>query len=204
MTEDEIAGWHHRLDGREFEWTPGVGNGQGGLACCDSWVTKSQPWLSDWTELNIKSWWNKNKLWEWCSAMEFRSVWFTALTRILPKEETGPKWGNLNIFYLETWHWSAQSRTLLSQAAPYKKLAFFAHLNPKQMLDFLLTFWPICILPLSGTNARTCVWIQKRPIQNKLANIRRKKSKRINNYFYQCLRKMGSPTHTGRWAHWWL
>ena len=36
MTEDEMAGWHHWLDGRESEWTPGVGDGQGGLACCDS------------------------------------------------------------------------------------------------------------------------------------------------------------------------
>ena len=36
-TEDEIAGWHHWLDGHECEWTPGVGHGQGGLACCDSW-----------------------------------------------------------------------------------------------------------------------------------------------------------------------
>ena len=36
-TEDEIAGWHHWLDGRESEWTPGVGDGQGGLECCDSW-----------------------------------------------------------------------------------------------------------------------------------------------------------------------
>ena len=35
-TEDEMAGWHHRLDGPEFEWTPGVGDGQGGLACCNS------------------------------------------------------------------------------------------------------------------------------------------------------------------------
>ena len=39
-TEDEMAGWHHRLDGREFEWTPGFGDRQGGLACCDSWVCK--------------------------------------------------------------------------------------------------------------------------------------------------------------------
>ena len=39
-TEDEMAGWHHRLDGRESEWTPGVGDGQGGLACCDSWGRK--------------------------------------------------------------------------------------------------------------------------------------------------------------------
>ena len=37
MTEDEMAGWHHWLDGRESEWTPGVGDGQGGLVCCDSW-----------------------------------------------------------------------------------------------------------------------------------------------------------------------
>ena len=36
MTEDEMAGWHHRLDGREFEWTLGVGDWQGGLACCNS------------------------------------------------------------------------------------------------------------------------------------------------------------------------
>ena len=36
MTEDEMARWHHRFDGHEFESTPGVGDGQGGLACCDS------------------------------------------------------------------------------------------------------------------------------------------------------------------------
>ena len=37
MTEDEIAGWHHRLNGHGFGWTPGVGDGQGGLVCCGSW-----------------------------------------------------------------------------------------------------------------------------------------------------------------------
>ena len=37
MTEDEMAGWHHRPDGHEFEQTLGVGDGQGGLACCNSW-----------------------------------------------------------------------------------------------------------------------------------------------------------------------
>ena len=45
-TEDEMAGWHHRLDGHEFEQTLGVGDGQGGLACCDSWCRKE----SDMTE----------------------------------------------------------------------------------------------------------------------------------------------------------
>ena len=48
---DSMAGWHHWLDGCESEWTPGVGDGQGGLACCDSWVAKSWKRLSDWTEL---------------------------------------------------------------------------------------------------------------------------------------------------------
>ena len=38
--EDEMAGWHHRLDGYEFEYTPGVGDGQRGLACCNSWGRK--------------------------------------------------------------------------------------------------------------------------------------------------------------------
>ena len=39
-TEDEMAGWHHRCNGHEFEWTPEVDDGQGGLACCDSWGRK--------------------------------------------------------------------------------------------------------------------------------------------------------------------
>ena len=40
MTEDRMAGWRHRLDGREFELTPGVGDGQGGLVCYSSWGRK--------------------------------------------------------------------------------------------------------------------------------------------------------------------
>ena len=53
-TEDEVAGWHHWLDGGESEWTLGVGDGQGGLTCCDSWGRKESDtteWLN-WTELN--------------------------------------------------------------------------------------------------------------------------------------------------------
>ena len=45
-TEDEMAGWHHRLDGHGFGWTPGVGDGQGCLACCSPWDRKE----SDMTE----------------------------------------------------------------------------------------------------------------------------------------------------------
>ena len=46
MTEDEMVGWHHQLDGHGFVWTPGVGDRQGGLACCGSWDYKE----SDMTE----------------------------------------------------------------------------------------------------------------------------------------------------------
>ena len=52
MTEYEMAGWHHGLDGRESEWTPGIGDGQGGLACCDSGGHKESDTTErlNWTE----------------------------------------------------------------------------------------------------------------------------------------------------------
>jgi len=55
MTEDEMVGWHHWLDGCESEWTLGVGDGQGGLVCCDSWGRKELTRLSNWTELNWRN-----------------------------------------------------------------------------------------------------------------------------------------------------
>ena len=65
MTEDEMAGWHHWLDGREFEWTPGVGDGQGGLACCNSWGRKESDTTErlNWTELMINC--TRRQLREW-------------------------------------------------------------------------------------------------------------------------------------------
>ena len=77
-TEDEMAGWHHRLNGHEFEWTPGVCDGQGGLVCCNSWGRKeldTTEWLTElklssspstWSrtlfpkETNLLSWWSPN------------------------------------------------------------------------------------------------------------------------------------------------
>ena len=66
MTEDEMAGWHHWLDGRESGWTPGVGDGQGGLACCDSWGQKEldRTELLNWTEGRCE-WSLKQLLWKW-------------------------------------------------------------------------------------------------------------------------------------------
>ena len=51
-TEDEMAGWHHWLNGHEFVWTPEVGDGQEGLVCAIHGVAKSQTLLRAWTELN--------------------------------------------------------------------------------------------------------------------------------------------------------
>ena len=52
-TEDEMARWHHHLDGHEFQWTLGVGDEQGGLACCNSWGHKELDTTErlNWTEL---------------------------------------------------------------------------------------------------------------------------------------------------------
>jgi len=54
--QDEMAGWYHRLNGCEFEWTPGVGDGQGGLACCYSWGCKESDTTEqlNWTECAIR------------------------------------------------------------------------------------------------------------------------------------------------------
>ena len=55
MTEDEMVGWHHRLDGHGFEWTPGVGGGQGGLVCCGSsfgFLNKVSPGIENFNFIN--------------------------------------------------------------------------------------------------------------------------------------------------------
>ena len=73
-TEDEMAGWHHWFDGRESEWTPGVGDGQGGLVCCDSWGRKESDtteWLN-WTELTRRT-----------SVNKVMSLLFNMLSRLL-------------------------------------------------------------------------------------------------------------------------
>ena len=85
-TEDEMARWHHQLDGHEFEWTPGVGDGQGGLECCDSWGHKE----SDTTErLNWLNWhmYSRSRAFVsrtcWEYLLLFYELWFLFLYSIL-------------------------------------------------------------------------------------------------------------------------
>ena len=94
-TEDEMAEWHHRLDGRESEWTLGVGDGQGGLVCCDSWGCRESDTTErlNWTELYMRKhseiphcictwfeWWDSAvQAWVWCQMglgiWNHRSYW---------------------------------------------------------------------------------------------------------------------------------
>ena len=52
MTEDKVTGWYHWFNGLEFEWTPGIGDGQGGQACCSPWGCKESDTTErlNWTE----------------------------------------------------------------------------------------------------------------------------------------------------------
>ena len=78
MTEDELVGWHHWLDGHEFEQAPGAGDGQGGLACCSLWsrkesdTTEQLTWtVSGWvfilqdSAFSFGSVWSTLQIWVW-------------------------------------------------------------------------------------------------------------------------------------------
>ena len=76
MPEDEMVGWHHRLNGHEFEQAPRVGDGQRGLACCSPWGRKEldmTEWLN-WTELN----------WLWKLINHFYYCYYVTITHLTP------------------------------------------------------------------------------------------------------------------------
>ena len=56
MTEDEMVGWYHRINGHKFPWTPGDGDGQGSLECCSPLGHKDLNTTEQWTELNWNIW----------------------------------------------------------------------------------------------------------------------------------------------------
>ena len=67
MTEDEMVGWHHRFNEREFEQALGVGDGQGSLVCCSSWACKESnvtEWLN-WTDVMFQSFFHLSNLPSW-------------------------------------------------------------------------------------------------------------------------------------------
>ena len=79
-TEDEMVGWHHRFNGHEFGWTPGDGNGQGGLACYSSWVckqlykTEQLNWTEAINDLGRSFHWSGGV--QKCDSSEFEKSWW--------------------------------------------------------------------------------------------------------------------------------
>ena len=106
-TENAMAGWHHCLDGHESEWTLGVGDGLGGLACCDSWGGKESDmteWLN-WTELN----WRKES-----SVSQISSM--LRVCHCLSRCGVCPQVGRAEI--LNIWYLLAQFLPLASTSTP--------------------------------------------------------------------------------------
>ena len=104
--EHEMAGWYHWLDGRESEWTPGVGDGQGGLACCDSWGRKE----SDTTEPLI---WSDLLLCSTDSRAQAQQLWCMGLVaqQHVRSSQTG-----------DQTHLSCIGRWILNKGPPGKSL----------------------------------------------------------------------------------
>ena len=101
-TEDEMVGWHHQLDGHGFECIPGVGDRQGGLACCGSWGRKE----SDTTE--------------WLNWTELKEV--NAGLLILPLLKIAKSWKQCD--FTSVWNWQSKS-WYLSMIQCYIALFFF-------------------------------------------------------------------------------
>ena len=105
MIENEMAGWHHRLDGHESEYTPGVGDGQGGLACCDSLGCKESDATQrlNWTELKSNGTNCENVLW---------NIWSTG--EVLWTEKLTLKIYLSNTYFLQAKHVSSTLGNLMS------------------------------------------------------------------------------------------
>ena len=87
-TEDEVVAWHHQLNGHEFEQAPGVGDGQGGLVCCNPCGHKESDMLSDWNGLNYLTTHHSSGAWmalpeDWGKVLtklyffQLRSLWYS-------------------------------------------------------------------------------------------------------------------------------
>ena len=119
MTEDKIVGWHHWLDAHEFGWTPGVGDGQGGLACCDPCGCKESDttkWLN-WTECS----WARN------------AFFFFFLESSLYK-----------ILLLETHQELVEVGMGVREASQFLTSAFNLHIQEAQVHVALQTNWVLC------------------------------------------------------------
>ena len=102
MTEDEIVGWHHQLNGHEFWWSLGVGDGQGGLACCASWGRKESDtteWLNGMGCHDVSETWF-HLVYPCCSDSLIRNSWLAlSFQRLSSLVVPFLKW-DLPLYYL--------------------------------------------------------------------------------------------------------
>ena len=157
MTEDEMVGWHHRLNGHGFGWTLGVGDGQGGLVCCGSWVSKNWTQLSNWTELNTLNLYSDvGQLFLQLSRRDksplrtLRTLCFLSLYFCFSQRKIflcPPADLNWKVFCLHVYHWYVIGKSwsvnlviqrLLNWQKPWRSLT---GLTKKFLWAFLVTSW---------------------------------------------------------------
>ena len=161
LTEDEMVGWRHQLNGHQFEQALGVGQGQGSLAFCSPWVSKRTIWLSDWTEPN---WSDTVKSFSIVNEAEVNVFWnsfaFSMIQRMLatwslvPLPFLNPAWtsGCSRLTYYWSLAWRILSITLLacevSAIVPYFEpslaLLFF---GIGMKTDLFPVLWPLLSFP---------------------------------------------------------
>ena len=141
-TEDEMVGWHHQLNGHEFEQTPGVGDGQGSLACYSPWGRKESDtteWLN-WSDLN----------WRPCSGLGFGlrecCVWFDLPSRPFKFSHISNTFGLLSCH--SSVHWNSTFHFLQELFLCVHRLPVW-HRRP--------SVWPVLTFdkPSSLPNSRT-------------------------------------------------
>ena len=113
-TEDEKVGWHHWLNGHGFGWTLGVGDGQGGLACCGSWNRKESDMTKqwNWTELNLKHSSMNFLIFIWASRSLFNKLLFWLFQAKPPSVDRNWEPGLIQVLKMRIWPVNSEGNTL--------------------------------------------------------------------------------------------
>ena len=162
VTEDEMVGWHHQLNGHEFEQTVGDSEGQGSQACCSWWSAQSCTRLRDWITKDFKI---TSKQWNTWSNRQIRpwsTEWSRAkANRVLPRERTGHSKHPLPTTQEKTLHmditrWPTPKSDWLYSLQPKMEKLYTVSKNKTMSWLWLRSWTPYCqiqtIIEESGEN----------------------------------------------------